>query len=272
MQPVEPSTIVRGPAALTMCRITSADSHPWQVRWPETKSSSYGTSLTPLIGGRVPVPCVSTAIIASLVPHADPVSDVTGREAAAGGHRELVEHLAGHRLLDLTAAEGRDEADDRRAPVDGVHRRADLVVEHAAVVRGTEAVVAVDDPDGPEPAQALHDVRGGERPEPLEPDEADLVALLAELADGDLHRQRQGALTDEHHFGVVGHVLIEERVLAAAAEQPLEVGVRLGDDVQGLAHGLVVLHPDLHEPVLVDLWGDGDLVVRMEEPVAEVEL
>jgi len=40
MQPVEPSTIVRGPEAFTMCRITSADSQPWQVRWPDTKSSS----------------------------------------------------------------------------------------------------------------------------------------------------------------------------------------------------------------------------------------
>src|SRR6266536_1222617 len=147
MQPVEPSTIVRGPAALTMCRITSADSHPWQVRWPETKSSSYGTSLTPLIWGRVPVPCVSTAIIASLVPHADPVSDVTGLEAAAGGRGQLVEHLAGHRLLDLAAAERGDEADDRRPLLHGVQRRPDLVVEDAPVVRRAEAVVAVDDPD-----------------------------------------------------------------------------------------------------------------------------
>src|SRR5438874_1541328 len=63
MHPVEPSTIVRGPDALTMCRMTSADSHPWQVRCPETKSSSYGTSFTPLIGGSA---VVSTAITSSL--------------------------------------------------------------------------------------------------------------------------------------------------------------------------------------------------------------
>src|SRR5207248_307043 len=52
-----------GPEALTMCRMTSADSHPWQVRCPETKSSSYGTSLMPLIGGSA---VVSTAITSSL--------------------------------------------------------------------------------------------------------------------------------------------------------------------------------------------------------------
>src|SRR5438874_274657 len=195
MQPVEPSTIVRGPEALTMCRMTSADSQPWQVRWPETKSSSYGTSLTPLIGGRVPVPCVSTAIIVSLIPHADPVTDVTGCKTAVRGGAQLVEHLAGHRLLDLTSTERGDEADDRRPLVDRVQRRPDLVVEDAPVVRRAEAVIAVDDPDRLEPAQALHHVRRGERPEPLEPDEADLVALLAELADRDLHRQGQGALT-----------------------------------------------------------------------------
>jgi hypothetical protein len=32
MQPVLPSTIVRGPAAFTIIFITSADSHPWHVR------------------------------------------------------------------------------------------------------------------------------------------------------------------------------------------------------------------------------------------------
>ncbi len=32
MQPVDPSTMVRGPEAFTMSFITRADSHPWQVR------------------------------------------------------------------------------------------------------------------------------------------------------------------------------------------------------------------------------------------------
>src|SRR5437016_14189262 len=52
MHRVLPSTTVRGPAALTMSFITSADSHPWHVRWPEVKYSSRGAFLTPLIGSR----------------------------------------------------------------------------------------------------------------------------------------------------------------------------------------------------------------------------
>src|SRR6266849_5329651 len=43
MQPVLPRTMVRGPAAFTIIFITSADSHPWQVRWPEVKYSSRGS-------------------------------------------------------------------------------------------------------------------------------------------------------------------------------------------------------------------------------------
>src|SRR2546425_10621819 len=50
MQPVLPSTMVRGPAALTISFMTKADSHPWHVRWPEVKYSSSGTFLTPLNG------------------------------------------------------------------------------------------------------------------------------------------------------------------------------------------------------------------------------
>jgi hypothetical protein len=35
MQPVEPVTMVRGPAAFAMSLIGSAERHPWQVRWPD---------------------------------------------------------------------------------------------------------------------------------------------------------------------------------------------------------------------------------------------
>src|SRR5207247_2938500 len=126
MQPVEPSTIVRGPAAFTMGRITSADSQPWQVRWPETNSSSYGTSLTPLIWGSV---VVSTAISASLAAHADPVSRVTGRQVAARGGLGLLENLVRHGLLDLAAAEPGDEPDDDRPLRLRVEGGADLGVE-----------------------------------------------------------------------------------------------------------------------------------------------
>src|SRR5438445_11532034 len=108
MQPVEPRTIVRGPEALTMCRITSADSQPWQVRWPETKSSSYGTALTPLIRGSV---VVSTAISRLLCRHADPVTDVTGLAVARGGLR-LLKYLRTHGLLDRATAESRADPHD----------------------------------------------------------------------------------------------------------------------------------------------------------------
>src|SRR5258708_8389734 len=50
MHPVDPSTMVRGPAAFTISFITSADSQPWQVRWPEVKNSSSGSFFTPLNG------------------------------------------------------------------------------------------------------------------------------------------------------------------------------------------------------------------------------
>ena len=68
MQPVEPSTMVRGPAALTMSFITSADSQPWQVRWPEVKYSSMVTFLTPLKGSRICVAFVNVVVSAMVVP------------------------------------------------------------------------------------------------------------------------------------------------------------------------------------------------------------
>src|SRR5438105_3788451 len=218
MQPVEPSTIVRGPDALTMCRMTSADSQPWQVRWPETKSSSYGTSLTPLIGGRVPVPCVSTAIIVSLIPHADPVTDVTGCKTAVRGGAQLVEHLAGHRLLDLTSAQRGDEADDRRPLVDRIQRRPDLVVEDAPVVRRAEAVIAVDDPDRRR-GRGLSDLLGGGEAGPVQADrhgEGDALAL-ADAPGGE--REVQGLLRRLGPAEQPAEIADREGVVVLAAER-----------------------------------------------------
>src|SRR2546425_8330983 len=64
MQPVEPSTIVRGPAAFTMSFMTSADSQPWHVRWPEVKYSSMVTFLIPLNGSRT---CVELVNVVSAI-------------------------------------------------------------------------------------------------------------------------------------------------------------------------------------------------------------
>ena len=55
MHPVLPSMMVRGPAALAIIFITSADSQPWQVRWPEVKNSSSGIFFSPLEWARASV-------------------------------------------------------------------------------------------------------------------------------------------------------------------------------------------------------------------------
>src|SRR5438093_13770247 len=64
MHPVEPSTIVRGPDALTMSFMTSADSHPWQVRCPDVKYSSIVTRLTPRKGSRICVALLNVVVSA----------------------------------------------------------------------------------------------------------------------------------------------------------------------------------------------------------------
>src|SRR6266540_1830411 len=213
------------------------------------------------------------SVVIFLLPYADPMARVAGGEVTVAGCHGLFEDLGRHRLLDLAAAESGDEPDDDRALVLRVQRGTDLVVEDAAVVRRAEAVVAVDDPYGLEAAEALHDLLGRERSEPLETDEADLeAALLPQTADGDLHRERERGLADDDHLGIVGHVLVEERTVATPAEDPLEVRVRLADDAERVPHRRVVLAPDLHEPVLVDLRRDRDRVVRVQQTIAEVEL
>src|SRR5438874_4394790 len=102
MQPVQPSTMVRGPAALAMYRITSALSQPWQVRWPETKYSVYGTCLTVLIELRSTMSADRSTVVViwlSLLPHSDPV-DVRLQLAAACLLHEI-EHLLAVRRCEL---------------------------------------------------------------------------------------------------------------------------------------------------------------------------
>src|SRR5437867_4913794 len=168
------------------------------------------------------------SVVIVLLPYADPMAGVARGEVALGGCHGLLEDLGRHRLLDLAAAEAGDESNDHRTLRLRVERRADLVVEHAAVVRRAEAVVAVDHADGLEAPKAFHDLLRREGPEPLQADQADPQALLlAQTADRDLHRKRERALSDDHDLGVVGHVLVEEGAVAAAAEDALEVRVRL---------------------------------------------
>src|SRR5215470_15099688 len=99
MQPVEPSTIVRGPDALTMSFMTSADSQPWQVRCPEVKYSSIVTRLTPRNGSRICVAFVNVVVSAMvgspLFPYAQPV----GLGIRLPGRRGRVAHVG--RLVDV---------------------------------------------------------------------------------------------------------------------------------------------------------------------------
>src|SRR5215471_1059877 len=62
MQPVLPSTMVLGPAALAIIFMSSADSQPWQVRWPEVKNSSNGSFLTDLNGSSFCVGSICTKV------------------------------------------------------------------------------------------------------------------------------------------------------------------------------------------------------------------
>src|SRR4030095_9608277 len=139
MQPVDPSTIVRGPDAFTMSFMTSADSHPWQVRCPEVKCSSIVTRLTPRNGSRICVallnvvvsamvasPLSITAQRATLFPHAQPVGlgvGLAGRRGRVAQVRRLVDVLE----RDLAAAQPADEGQERRPPLGIVQRRPDLV-------------------------------------------------------------------------------------------------------------------------------------------------
>src|SRR5262245_21995017 len=155
MHPVAPSTIVRGPAALTISFITSADSQPWQVRCPEVKYSSMVTRLTPRNGVRICVAlsnvcaCVSAigwSLLSRLFAHAQP----GGLERGLTRLRRLVAHVG--RLVDvlerhLAAAEAADERDERRPAIGVVERGADLVGDHAGAERRAEGIVAVDDAD-----------------------------------------------------------------------------------------------------------------------------
>src|SRR5215470_19453144 len=132
MQPVEPSTMVRGPAAFTMSFMISADSHPWQVRWPEVKYSSIVTFLIPRNGSRtwVALANVSAMAVVSLFTHAEPV----GLGIGSSGIRGIVTKVS--RLIDvlqrhLAATEAADEAEQRRALVRVVHRGSDLVGDDA---------------------------------------------------------------------------------------------------------------------------------------------
>src|SRR3990172_2312631 len=116
MQPVLPSTIVRGPDALTISFITRADSHPWHVRWPEVKYSSSGPFFTPLKGSSC---CVgrgargsAISVILLFLPDPDPVRGL--EFPARGGAADQVGHLPHVGHGPLAAAQSADEGEQWR--------------------------------------------------------------------------------------------------------------------------------------------------------------
>src|SRR3989475_1743986 len=264
MQPVEPSTIVRGPAAFTISFMISADSHPWQVRWPDVKYSSIVTFLMPRKGSRTWVALANVSAMAwsPLFAHAEPVRLGVGLPGIRGSETEvgrLIDVLQGH----LTAAEAGDEAEERRPLLGVVHRRPDFVGDDPGRERRAERIIAVDDPDGLGLGQRGHQSVRREGPEPAKAHEPDLLALRPHVADAHLDRQRDLAHAGQDDLGVVRHVLLEPRIVRAAAEDPTEVGVGLLDDGVGALHGLVVLATDLDDPVFVGLRGHRNRVAGM---------
>src|SRR5262245_9147796 len=117
MHPVEPSTIVRGPAAFTMSFMISADSQPWHVRWPDEKYSSIVTFLMPRKASRTCVALlnvVSAITWVSLFADAEPVR-LRVRLAGIRGIVAKVRRLVDVLQRDFAASEARDEAQQRRA-------------------------------------------------------------------------------------------------------------------------------------------------------------
>src|SRR5688500_13155621 len=170
MQPVDPSTIVRGPAALTMSFMTSADSQPWQVRWPDVKYSSIVTFLMPrkassVCGEFVNVVVVSAIRSLSSVADAEPVR-LQFRFARARGSVAHVRGFVDVLQRDFPASEAADERQQRRTAIGVVHRGAHLGGNDAGVERRAERVVAVDHTDRLRLRQRGDELVGGERTEP----------------------------------------------------------------------------------------------------------
>src|SRR3972149_187897 len=142
MQPVDPRTIVRGPAALTMSFMTRADSHPWQVRWPEEKYSSIVTFLTPLKGSSTWVALVNVVVSAMpcllwFLPGAEPARlgiGLPGLPRGGTGSGDLMDVLQHY----FAAAQPEDERRERWPSVRLVHSRRDLVGHHAGSERRAE--------------------------------------------------------------------------------------------------------------------------------------
>src|SRR5262249_50508515 len=286
MQPVLPSTMVRGPAALAIIFISSADSHPWQVRWPEVKNSSNGSFLTDLKGSSFCVGSICTKVAMASNILSDALSASAKnlylfaqsnplRERLRFACSSLINRLGyflhvGNR--NLAAAQPGDEAQHRRLFADRsrIERGADFSGHHAAHVRRAERIVAINHANSREAAQALGQLFSSKRPEPAQAHKADLLSLLAHMPDGNLHRRRERAHSHQHDVGVFGHVFLEERITIGASKDAREVGIGFFQYAGRALHGGKVLAANFHDPIFIALWGHGDGVIGMEQQIAAV--
>src|SRR5207245_2278538 len=180
----------------------------------------------------------------------DPVD--VGLQFARGGLLQQVEHLLAVGGGEFTTTKTTNEIDHRWPLRAVVERGAEFGEQDTTMVRRAVAVVAIDDADALETPEPLDNFLGRERPEPLEPREADLVALLAQASHDDAARHGDRALADEHVVCIVGHVLLDEW-LPLSACQLVVLPVRLADDLGSAAHRRVVLLADLGHLGLVTL-------------------
>ena len=134
-------------------------------------------------------------------------------------------HLARRRRTAAAPAKsGADVRGVQVAPAEAVDGAAELAA--AAVERGRDLGVerrraagrvgAVEDDDGVDVAQGGRDRRGGERSERRQLEQADGLALLAQLVDDVLDRARRRAERDERRGGALEPVLLDLAVVAAA--------------------------------------------------------
>ncbi len=111
---------------------------------------------------------------------------------------------------------------------------------------------------------------GRERAEPAGTDETHLLALGPHVPDAHLHGQRDRPHAHQDDLRVVGHVLLEPRVLGRAPHDFSKISIGFFDHGGGPLHRLVVLPPDLDDPVLVGLGRHRDRVVRVQQQIAPV--
>ena len=139
----------------------------------------------------------------------------------------LAQHRLGVLYEELLPPDAVDPARDHgRVPLHTLHRRLDLEGHRAAV--GAVVVLPVGHHEALDILQGLADLLQGERPDDVRPDEAHLLALLAQSVHRLLGGLRRGVDDEQRGLGILHPVQVEE-VVPPAGER-LELGKDLPDD------------------------------------------